>query len=132
MWNGPCGSFNKDSKKNIHIVRAIDYGTGWAYSTAIEQTSAASAIALLKEIICNHGVPEQLVTDNGTEFCSREFENYLQDVGIDHTRKTPYHPQTNGLVERFHGTLIGSLKKLWLPYNQNLWDEHLNNALFAY
>lgn len=126
------GPLTKTANRNAHIVTAIDYGTGWAYAMPIERTSAANAIILLKEIIRNHGVPEQLVTDNGTEFCSHEFSDYLKQVGIDHTKTSPYHPQTNGLVERFHGTLIGSLKKLCAPYDQNLWDEHLNNALFGY
>lgn len=116
----------------VHLVTAMDYGTGWAYATPISNTSATNAILLLKEMIQNHGVPEELVTDNGTQFCSNEFSSYLKDVGIQHKRTSPYHPQTNGLVERFHGTLIGSLKKLCSPYDQKLWDEHLNNALFAY
>lgn len=84
------------------------------------------------QIVRNHGVPEELVTNNGTEFCSNEFTNYLKDIGIEHKKNSPYHPQTNGLVERFHGKLRGSLKKLCSPYDQNLWDEHLNNAVFAY
>lgn len=126
------GPLTKTANKNAHIVTAIDYGTGWAYAVPIERTSASNAILLLKEIIRNLGVPEQLVTDNGTEFCSNEFTTYLKDVGIEHTRTSPYDPQTNGLVERFHGTLISSLKKLCSPYDQHVWDEHINNALFGY
>lgn len=114
------GPLTKTANNNVYIVTPIDYSTGWAYAMPLTQTSATNAILLLKEIICNHGVPEQLVTDNGTEFCSNKFSSYLKDVGIEHTKTSPYHPQTNGLVERFHGTLIASLKKLCSPYDQNL------------
>lgn len=126
------GPLTKTANGNVHIVTTIDYGTGWAYAKPISNTSATNAILLLKEIVKNHGVPEELVTDNDTEFCSKEFSDYLKDIGIEHKKTSPYHPQTNGLVERYHGTLIGSLKKLCSPHDQNLWDEHLNNAVFAY
>lgn len=126
------GPLTATANGNVHLVTAIDYGTGWAYATAIKRTSASNAILLIKEIVRNHGVPEEIIIDNGTEFCSKEFSDYLGDLGVEHKRTSPYHPQTNGLVERFHGTLIGALKKLCSPYDQKLWDEHLNNALFGY
>lgn len=126
------GPLLKTANKNVHLVTAIDYGTGWAYANPIPATSATAAISLLKEIIQNHGLPEEVVTDNGSEFLSREFKDYLSANKIIHRTTTPYHPQTNGLVERFHGTLVSLLKKACSPYNQNLWDEYLNNALFGY
>lgn len=117
------GPLTKTANGNVHLVTSIDYGTGWPYAKPISNTSATNAILLLKEIVRNHGVPEVLVTDNGTEFCSNEFSELLKDIGIEHRKTSPYHPQTNGLVERFHGTLIGSLKKICSPYDQNLWDD---------
>lgn len=126
------GPLAKTPNKNQFLVTAIEYGTGWAYANPITCTSAAAAILLIKEIIRNHGVPNEVISDNGSEFISREFKTHLEEVGIKHSRKSPYHPQTNGLVKRFHGTLVKSLKKACSPYNQNLWDKYLNNTLFGY
>lgn len=126
------GPLTKTANKNQFLVTAIDYGTGWAYANPIPSTSASAIILLLKEIIRNHGVPHEMVSDNGSEFLSRELKVYLEQNSIKHSRTTPYHPQTNGLVERFHGTLMNSLRKACSPYDQNLWDEFLNNALFGY
>lgn len=126
------GPLTKTANKNQYLVTAIDYGTGWAYANPIASTSASAIILLLKEIIRNHGVPSEIMTDNGSEFLSREFQNYLVQNNIKHNKTTPYHPQANGLVERFHGTLMNSLRKACSPYNQDLWDEYLNNAVFGY
>lgn len=100
------GPLTATANGNVHMVTAINYGTGWACATAIQQTSASNAILLIKGIVKNHGVPEEMVTDNGTEFCLNEFLNHLAYLGVVHKRTSPYHPQTNGLVERVHGTLI--------------------------
>lgn len=126
------GPLTKTANGNCHLVTAIDYGTGWAYAVPITRTSAMAAIELVKEIIRNHGVPLEITSNNGSEFISDEFKGYLHSCDIKHITTSPYHPQANGLVERFHGTLINSLRKCCSPYNQNLWDEYLNNALFAY
>lgn len=126
------GPLVKTANKNQFLVTGIDYGTGWAYANPIAYTSASNAVLLIKEIIKNHGVPNEILTDNGSEFLSREFDDYLQQNNIKHSKTSPYHPQTNGLVERFHGTLMNSLKKACSPYNQDLWDEYLNNAIFGY
>ena len=47
------------------------------------------------------GLPHQLVTDNGPQFTSLEFENFIKSNGVIHIRSAPYHPATNGHVERF-------------------------------
>ena len=56
------------------------------------------------------GYPEQLVSDNGPQFISEEFEMFLRSCGIKHMRSAPYHPSTNGLAERFVQSLKQSLK----------------------
>lgn len=126
------GPLIKTANGHQFLVTAVDYGTGWAYANPIVSTSASAVILLIKEIIRNHGVPHEIMTDNGSEFLSRELKDYLKNNSIKHSKTSPYHPQANGLVERFHGTLMNALRKACSPYNQNLWDECLNNALFGY
>ncbi|XP_037501957.1 uncharacterized protein K02A2.6-like [Rhipicephalus sanguineus] len=57
------------------------------------------------------GFPETLVSDNGSQFISAEFQAYLKHRGIRHVRTAPYHPSSNGLAERFVQTLKSALRK---------------------
>ncbi|XP_055623100.1 uncharacterized protein K02A2.6-like [Toxorhynchites rutilus septentrionalis] len=59
-----------------------------------------------------HGMPETLVTDNGRQFVSEDFERYCEQNGILHLKTPPYHPQSNGLAERFVDTFKRTLKKI--------------------
>ncbi|PLW20248.1 hypothetical protein PCANC_07422 [Puccinia coronata f. sp. avenae] len=72
------------------------------------------------------------VGHNGAEFNSNIFSNFLAGHKIKHNHILPYHPQSNGLVERFHSTLIGSLRKLCVPNKQLEWDLYLPLAVFGY
>lgn len=120
------------SKSNYsYLVTAIDYGTGWANAIAIKKRTAWWAAHMIKQITLNHGLPKEIITDNGKEFDGNLFGKYLKNLKIQHSRTSPYHPQSNGLVERFHSTLLRNLRKLSLN-NVRDWDKHLDEALFGY
>ncbi len=63
-----------------------------------------------------HGISlQRILTDRGTEFCGREehpYELYLAIEDIDHTRTKARHPQTNGIVERFHKTMLDEFYRI--------------------
>jgi transposase InsO family protein len=46
-----------------------------------------------------------LITDNGSQFISKDFAKYLKFVGMQHVRTSVMYPQSNGKIERFHGTI---------------------------
>jgi hypothetical protein len=117
---------------NQYLVTAIDYGTGWAYAVPIPARSGLAAVKLVKTIIENNGFPHSLTTNNGSEFNGHVFKNFLSGHQIRHNRISPYHPQSNGLVERFHGTLVNALRKYCIPDKQSKWDLYLSLALFGY
>ena len=63
-------------------------------------TSTASAtIEKLRITIATHGLSEIVVTDNGSNFVRREFEDFLKQNGIRHIRTASYHPESNGMAE---------------------------------
>eukprot|EP00731_Ephydatia_muelleri_P013071 Em0007g381a len=64
-------------------------------------TTAQKTVDILRHIFAAYGLPEQLVSDNGPQFVAKEFEDFMLKNGIRHIRSAPYHPATNGLVERF-------------------------------
>ena len=87
-----------------------------AYSKWIEVKTVSSATSTvttnqLRSIFATHGLPEILVTDNGTTFTSAEFQEFAKNNGIRHVKTAPYHPSSNGLAERAVQTLKSSLKK---------------------
>ena len=66
----------------------------------MRSTTSAATIVKLREIFATHGLPETIVCDNGPNFTSAEFENFLSKNGIRHTLVSPYHPAPNGQAER--------------------------------
>ena len=73
-------------------------------------TTASATLDVLREWFAVHGIPEQIVTDNGTQFTSEAFEIFVKRNSIKHIKSAPYHPASNGLAERFIQSLKKSLK----------------------
>ena len=67
---------------------------------------------LLGRIFAQQGYPKVLVSDNGTHFAAKEFQDYCQTNGIQHIRSSPYQPHCNGQAERFIDTFERTLQKL--------------------
>ena len=80
------------------------------YPTSI--TSATATIELLRRAFATHGLPNVLVSDNGTGFASTEFGNFVAKNRILHLKTAPRHPLSNGLVERSVRTIKDGVKKL--------------------
>ena len=66
----------------------------------------------MRTLFAQFGVPEMIVTDNGSGYVSSEFEQFLKSNGVKHTTSVPYHPASNGLAKRAVQTVKKGLKKL--------------------
>ncbi|GFU28203.1 retrovirus-related Pol polyprotein from transposon 412 [Trichonephila clavipes] len=89
------------------------------------------AKSLLKEIVLRHGAPRVIITDRGAAFQSRLVSSLVDFCNIDHRFTTAYHPQTNGLTERFNKTLADMLS-MYVDAEQKNWDGILPFVTFAY
>ena len=80
----------------------------------IPSSSATSneTIKKLRTVFMNFGLPEQIVTDNGSAFTSKECETFLQRNGIQQIRTAPNHPASNGQAERTVQTFKTTLNKM--------------------
>lgn len=126
------GPFKKDQRGRQFLLTCVCHLTGWAEAIPIaSKRSAVVQEAFLTNVVGRYGIPSILISDNGGEFTSQEFANWLSEFGIEHRFTSPYHPQTNGLVERFNGTLQKILLKL-SGGNERLWSKYLTEALYAY
>ena len=95
-----------------YIIAAIDYLTKYVEAKPMRfQTASEIAIFLYEEVICRHGCPTIIVSDNGKPFLSDLIRKVCQNYSIIHKTTTPYNPQSNGLIERFNRTLGQILQK---------------------
>ncbi|XP_060110490.1 LOW QUALITY PROTEIN: uncharacterized protein K02A2.6-like, partial [Heteronotia binoei] len=104
----------------------VDAYTKWFEVIPVASTSMAAAIRELRRVLCIHGIPDTIVSDNGTAFTSREFRESMQRYLIQHIRSTPFHPTTNGQAERMVRTTKEALGRIV----QRDWDHRLATFLF--
>ena len=78
----------------------------------VSSPSSQQAMRVLRHTFATHGLPDILVSDNGTAFTSAEFQFFAKANGFRHVRSEPYHPATNGLAERAVQTLKNALKRM--------------------
>ena len=76
----------------------------------LREFTTKATISVLSEIVLEEGVPRVIVSDNGTQLVSREMQSFLVYNGITHNRTSLYNPMGNGLVERAHRLLKGTIQ----------------------
>lgn len=122
----------KTRRGNKYAIVFVEYLTKWPeVYPAPDQTSATIAKLLVEEVIARHGVPSEILSDRGKAFLSSLMQEVELLLGYKKLNMTAYHPQTDGLVERFNRTLIAMLAKTTCKEGPE-WDEHLPYVLFAY
>ncbi|CAF1479320.1 unnamed protein product, partial [Adineta ricciae] len=127
-----CGPLKSTPRGNQYVLCITDYFTRWIVAVAVPDCSAqTTAEALFNEYICRYGVPVAVLSDQGTHFHNQLMEAMAKLVGYNHTYSTTYHPQSNGMIERFNATFIPQIAKLQDRENNN-WDEFLAPVVFAY
>ena len=106
--------------------------TKWPEAFAIPHQKAETIARLFVEhIVCRHGIPEELLSDRGANFLSALIQDICRLLGVKKINTSGYHPQTDGLVERFNSTLINMIAKSCDVKDRD-WDDHLPYLLFAY
>jgi hypothetical protein len=126
------GPLTTTRQKNKYILVIADYFTRYIEAYCIPNQQADTiAHKLVMEFIARYGTPLELHSDQGRNFESELFKETLKLLEITKTRTTAYRPSSNGLVERFNGTLAKMLMKTVNSYLNN-WDEHIGLLLAAY
>ena len=124
--------FPKSRSGKHYAVVFIDYLTKWPEVFAVkDQTALTIATHFVEHIVARHGVPAQLLSDRGAAFLSSLMKEICSILGVKKINTTAYHPQTDGLVERFNHTLTNMLAKKVEADGQD-WDKHLPYVPFAY
>jgi hypothetical protein len=126
------GPLPRTSQGNRYIIVAMDYFTKWPEAKSIPDIKSETvAKFIFDEIICRHGVPEELLSDRGTSFLNKIVDTLCEKFQTKHRLTSAYRPQTNGMVERFNRTIGECLAKL-VADKEKEWDEYVESVLFAY
>ena len=105
-----------------HYLLSVCYRSKFIEVTKPEFLRSGAVIEELKRQFAVHGIPAEVVSDNGPQFSSFEFQEFAKDYGFKHTTTSPHYPKANGEVER----AVQTVKKLWRKND----DKHL--ALLDY
>ena len=117
---------------NKYILVAQEYFTKWVEAYAIpNQESETILQKLVDEFFCRFGFPVYLHSDQAQNFNSNVFMDLCSALGIHKTRTTAYHPECDGMVERFMKSVSAMLSH-YVSTTQRDWDEVLPKVLLAY
>ena len=120
------------SNGNKHILVIGDHFTKWYEAIPLpDQTAVTTANALVDHWISRFGCPHSLHSDQGRNFESKLFEQLMQLLEMDKNRTTPFHPQSNAVIERMNKTLQNMLAKC-INEEQNNWSQQLPYVMMAY
>ena len=125
------GPLPRSTNGNRYVISLTDYLSKYVISKAVSDDSAATAAEFLVNVSLEFGPPHQLQTDRGTHFTSSVFNAIAKKLGCVHTISTPYHPQSQGVIERFNATFKQQLSKYTNEHKDD-WDDFLQTIISSY
>ena len=114
-----------------YILTLVDYATRYPEAVPLKKITTEAVAEVLLNIYSRVGIPEEVLTDQGTQFMSECMQEVSRLLSIICLTSMPYHPICNGLVERWNGTLKSMLKRLCQDQPKQ-WHRLINPVLFAY
>ncbi|XP_054832355.1 uncharacterized protein K02A2.6-like [Eublepharis macularius] len=99
----------------------VDSYSKWLEVVPVSTMTTAVVIRALRQLFATHGLADTVVSDNGTQFTSAEFRQFLANNGIRQVTSAPFHPSTNGQAERMVRTTKDSLRRI----SQGDWQSRL-------
>jgi len=126
------GPFPKAASQLKYLVVTIDYSIKWIEVEPLAKITAKNVHRFFKRnILARFGVPTLVVSDNGTQFTDKKFQDYLRNIDIKQSFTFVEHPQANGLAEAADMVILRGIRRR-LKTAKTRWAEELNTVLWAY
>lgn len=126
------GKLPTSYRNNSYILTMQDDLSKYLLAIPLEDHKADTiARAFVERFVCIHGIPAAILTDNGPEFVSEIFVKTCKILGIEKQLSSPYHPQTNGGLEKTHRVIKEMLRHNVDHHAQN-WCEHIPYVVFSF
>lgn len=125
------GPLDLTENGNRFIITMQDDLTKYSYAIPVPNHEAKTIANELLKFITIFGIPESILSDQGSDFTSNTIKELNKLFKIKHILSSPYHPQTNGALERSHLTLKEYLRH-YISKNHTDWDEYVPLAMFTY
>ena len=125
------GPLPRSKSGNRYVLVTCDYATRYPEMIPLRSIDAEQITEELTKVFARVGVPREILTDQGSNFTSHLLVELYRLLHVHPIRTSPYHPQTDGLVERFSKTLKETLRKTVTDGGKD-WDRMIPYLLFAY
>ena len=125
------GPLSRSRSGKSYILVICDYATSYPEAVALKSIDAECIAEELMQLFSRTGIPQEILTDQGSNFMSQLLAELYRLLHIKPIRTTPYHPQTDGLIERFNQTLKAMLRRTATKEGKD-WDKLIPYLLFAY
>ena len=125
------GPLTVTDNKCRYILILVDTATRWPKAVPLRDIRTTDVASALFNIFSRLGLPKQILSDNGQQLVSKAMSEVMKMMGIDRRLATTYHAQSNGMVERFNGTINNMLHKLTTD-KPHTWDKLIPAVLFAF
>jgi transposase-like protein len=96
---------------HVYMLVAVDKFTKWVEAAPVTTQDSTAAINFIKSIVFRFEEPHSIITDNGTNFMSKEFKNYYESMGIKLKFASVAHQKTNGQAEKANDLICNGIKK---------------------
>ncbi|KAL4135300.1 hypothetical protein QTP88_006918 [Uroleucon formosanum] len=117
---------------NVYILTLQCDLTKFSVATPMANKEANTvAYHFVTSFVRIHGIPQNLISDQGTEFLNKIFSETCKLIGVKRINTFPYHPQANSALERSHRTL-GEYLRHYVDADQQNWDTYIPYAIFTY
>ena len=122
------GPLPRSKKGYKYILTCMDFGSRFPEAIPLKRVDAITVADAMLEIFSRYGIPAEVLTDNGSCFVAKVTQQLLSALNIKALKISPYHPESNGMLERWHRVLKTILTK---SGDHKSWDRLLPLALFA-
>ncbi|GAU45897.1 hypothetical protein TSUD_24990 [Trifolium subterraneum] len=126
------GPFPTAARQVKYLIVAVDYFTKWIEAEPLAKIGASHILRFFKRnVLARFGIPQVVVTDNGTQFTNKKFQEFLATIGTTQHFTSVEHPQTNGQAEAANRVILRGLRRR-MGASKGNWTEELHNVLWSY